>query len=197
MPPNTTKKGTQFDKPEWNWLTSRLDPHNTKRIWVEDLLSFAEVATASVTNTNLLYYDDQEEQQIKTQKIQNEQRKRNRNRNRTTTTMLVDLETGRPMEQPTEQPTTEEQRLTQIDHQGTNAEFDFLPDVKRRRRKHTKRELEQIHLLEKELDELMSTNDKTEEELEWWRSQHEWQDATIHSVSARRTKLRKSMRALK
>ena len=102
--------------------------------------------------------------------------------------MLVDLETGRPMEQPTEQPTTEEQRLTQIDHQGTNAEFDFLPDVKRRRRKHTKRELEQIHLLEKELDELMSTNDKTEEELEWWRSQHEWQDATIHSVSARRTK---------
>ena len=30
----------------------------------------------------------------------------------------------------------------------------------------------------------------TNEELEWWKSQHEWQDATVRSVSARRTKLR-------
>ena len=183
--------GTKFDEPEWRWLKRRLDPHGSGRVWAEDLVSLMEIRPKSM----LLYYDEKEGERKKQGERENGQEEEGGQEEEE-----GQEEEGREGKEKETKEISSRDAATKKENEllqrGEEAEYDFLPQVKRRRRKHTKRELEQIALLEEELRDLMEKSDKTEEELEWWRSQHEWQDATVRSVSARRTKLRQSEREI-
>ena len=158
--------GTTFDVSEWKWLCSRLDPKKTGRIWAEDLVSLLDLNnskkrnngdngdTSNAVGTSLLYYNAEDEEKEKQKRIKgihqkNKRRKKNDERKN-------DEEEGHEQEEEVE----EEDNESYIARLGTEAELDFLPDVKRRRRKHTRRELEQIALLEEELLELLDQNDR-------------------------------------
>lgn len=169
--------GTKFDTVEWKWLMGRLDPKRTGRVWAEDLVALVELAPKGV---NLFYFDaDEDEKREKALKETERRRKAKHEKKGTDKNVsndfdeLENIELSSTMNSPGALRRAEE--AAAIEAGADRAKHDFLPDVKRRRRKHTKRELEQIALLEDELEDLLEQNARTEEELEWWRNQHEWQ----------------------
>ena len=184
--------GTKFDTLEWKWLMGRLDPKRTGRIWAEDLVSRVELAPK---NVKLFYYDaegdDIDGAVAAGDNEYNSKNMRSKNKRKVPKRVKADDddddkgEGGGEDEAPADTPAAllRAEEAAAIEAKSDQAERDFLPDVKRRRRKHTKREMEQIELLEEELESLLDANDRTEEELEWWRTQHEWQVSFFYNIT--------------
>lgn len=174
--------GTKFDTVEWKWLMGRLDPKRTGRIWAEDLVSLVDLAPK---NVKLFYYDA--EGGVNSGGEDNDANKKWRKNLKSKPSKRDEVENddahgGRLGEDGQGQSQVDTsaallraEEAAAVEAKADQAERDFIPDVKRRRRKHTKREMEQIELLEEELEGLLDANRRTEEELEWWRTQHEWQ----------------------